>query len=64
MIPVGSNPGWVASVLRSWYALDEPDAALITELAQAEGSHHIPGSEGCRLVFDHGAWYITRKDGR
>jgi hypothetical protein len=59
----GTSATGVAALLRAWFCLDRPTAALITEYAAAEGSHHIPGGEGRRLVYRHGSWHITRKDG-
>lgn len=62
MILIATDRDSAAAVLRVQFSLDHADAALIAEFAEAEGQHHIPGGEGRRIVFDHGSWYITRKD--
>lgn len=63
MRAVGSSATAVARQLRKDYAgLDYMDAALITEYAQAEGEHEVPGTGGLVLVYREGTWYLGRKE--
>ena len=54
------SESWVRTVraLIELYGMDWADASTITEYAEAEGSHAIPGSNGKILRFSGGKWSV------